>query len=644
MESLMPPSWRPDDSASNDLFRAMSEQAAVGIAMADLEGRLVYANTAYCLVVGRVREDVVGRTIAELTDPEDWPRNAPLMSRAIAGGEPFTIEKRYHRPDGSAIWVRNTVNAYRDVGGTVVGTMAVVVDVTERVLMQRAVRQSEQLMRRVLDNLLAFVALLTPDGALLEVNRAPLEFGGVAAAEVIGRDFWDCHWWSYAPDVQAQIRDDVGRAGRGDVVRHDVPARIAGDGRMWIDFQVAPLRDDDDRITHLIVSGMDLTARRQAEDALQDADRRKDEFIAILAHELRNPMAPIQNALQILRLSKGDARVQAQAHSMIERQVGQLGRLIDDLLDVSRINSGKITLDRRPVDVVLVIRQAIETMAPAMTLARQRLVQSMPDQPLHVDGDVVRLVQIVTNLLSNAMKYGTRGSEVRISATSEDGFAVVRVADDGIGLSADTIPKLFTLFMQVDTRPLSRTQGGLGVGLALVKRLVTLHGGRVEARSAGIGQGSEFTVRLPLIPEPVVDTGAGVDGTDAAAPPRCRAVVVDDNYDAARSLATLLAMMGVDTRVAYDGATALGVIEAHRPELVVLDIGMPEMNGYELAGRIRAQPWGQSATLVALTGWGQDEDRRRAHAAGFDVHLVKPARMEQLQRILDGLQQGPAPG
>ncbi len=370
--------------------------------------------------------------------------------------------------------------------------------------------------------------------------------------------------------------------------------------------------------------------------AVQEADRRKDEFLAMLAHELRNPLAPIRNATQVLRLVGPSESKLQQAREMIDRQVQHLTRLVDDLLDVSRITRGKITLHQAPVDLAAVVTRAAEMSRPLLEARSHELTLALPTEPVPVHGDAIRLLQVLANLLTNAAKYTPDGGHLRVAVARADGDAVVRVKDNGVGITAELLPRVFDLFTQGD-RSLARSEGGLGIGLTLVKRLVELHGGTVEVHSDGPGKGSEFAVRLPLLKEQVrsmKDEKEEDLSSSPASPPSRRVLVVDDNLDAAESLAMLLKVEGHETRTAHDGPAALEAAEAFRPEVIFLDIGLPRMDGYEVARRLRAQPGSAGVLLVALTGYGQEEDRRRTEEAGFDAHLVKPADPEAVQELL----------
>jgi CheY-like chemotaxis protein/two-component sensor histidine kinase len=359
---------------------------------------------------------------------------------------------------------------------------------------------------------------------------------------------------------------------------------------------------------------MDVTDRKRAEEALREADRKKDEFLATLAHELRNPLAPLRNAVQILKMPSVDAATVERSRDMMDRQVQHLVRLVDDLLDVSRVMRGKIELRKERIELVSVVARAIETVQPLIEAQAHDLTVRLPDDSLPLEADAVRLAQVVGNLLTNAAKYTEPNGWIWLTAEREGGGVVLRVRDTGIGIAPDMLPRIFELFVQVDHAS-TKAQGGLGIGLTLVKNLVAMHNGTVEARSKGLGKGSEFIVRLPLSAQ-ALDQDAGREtGPQAHEPPSPsgqRLLVVDDNQDAADSLAMLLRLQGHEVRVAHSGSAALDITKGYTPDVVFLDIGMPGMDGYEVARRLRQQPGWEKVVLAALTGWGQQEDRRRS--------------------------------
>jgi signal transduction histidine kinase/ActR/RegA family two-component response regulator len=379
---------------------------------------------------------------------------------------------------------------------------------------------------------------------------------------------------------------------------------------------------------------------RHVERALRDADRRKDEFLATLAHELRNPLAPIRTGLSVQSMLPADSPESARVREMMQRQLRLLVKLIDDLLDVSRIATGKVVLQRERVDMRAIIESAIEGSQPAITAGSHTLQLSLPDTQVCVMGDPLRLAQVISNLINNAAKYTPSGGCIAVSLAEEAGEAVVRVSDDGVGIPPEMLEHVFDMFTQVD-RTLERAQGGLGIGLSLVRRLMDLHGGSVSACSAGSDQGSTFTLRLPAVDKAAVATprrhaSANVGSRDV------RVLVVDDNVDAADSLAIMLRLDGYEARVEYSGEDALRTAEDFDPDVVVCDIGLPLMDGHEIAKRLRADPRRASTVLVAVTGWGSEEDKQRTQRAGFDFHLVKPVGLDSVQEILGRLAAGRA--
>jgi signal transduction histidine kinase len=384
----------------------------------------------------------------------------------------------------------------------------------------------------------------------------------------------------------------------------------------------------------------EIAERTRVERALKEADRQKDEFLAMLAHELRNPLAPILNAIGLMRKKPLHDPQLKWSRDLIERQLGHLTRLVDDLLDVSRITRGKINLARECVDVAGVVARAVETVHPLIVERDHRLTVEVPEQAIHVYGDPLRLTQAVGNVLSNAAKYTEPGGQIAVVARLNGGNVEIRVIDTGIGIPSALLPAIFDMFTQLNHRS-GRPQSGLGIGLALVRKLLQMHGGTVTAHSEGEGLGSEFLITLPVTADDSIRTSAMTDAAssqEAAAPPvRRRILIADDNSDALESLATLLELSGHEVFSAANGALALESAERHLPEVALLDIGMPKLDGYEVARRIRAQPWGRRITLVALTGWGQESDRRRSGEAGFDSHLVKPLDLDKLTELLERL-------
>ncbi len=375
---------------------------------------------------------------------------------------------------------------------------------------------------------------------------------------------------------------------------------------------------------------------KERTESLLDADRRKDEFLATLAHELRNPLAPVRNAVAFMH-RKGQAVPELQwARDVIDRQTQVLVRLIDDLMDMSRINQGRLELHREPADLEKLVMAAVETSRPLIDEMGHTLAVTLPSRPVVVDADLIRLPQVFLNLLNNAAKYTERGGQIDVRVELQGSDVVVVVTDTGIGIPADKLPTIFEMFSQVEGA-LSRSRGGLGIGLHLVERLVALHEGRIEARSGGPGQGSAFVVHLPIVVDQTYPRQASGDGVKATPTADLRILVVDDNQDAAESSAMLLKIMGNHVRIAHDGEEAVAAAQEFRPQVVLCDIGLPKLNGYEVCRQVRAQAWAEKVILIAVTGWGQDGDRRQSAEAGFDHHMVKPVDPEALMTLLAGL-------
>lgn len=478
----------------------------------------------------------------------------------------------------------------------------------------------------------------TLDGVITSWNRAAERHFGYTAEEAIGR-----HISFLIPPDRIEEEDlIIARLRSGERVDHFDTVRVAKDGKaIEVSLTISPIRDRSGRIIGASKIAREITERKRMEQDLlayaaemSDLDRRKNEFLAILAHELRNPLAPIRNALQIMRVTEHDAV--SPEIEMMERQVGQLTRLVDDLLDISRITSGKIELRRDSFDIRAVVMQALEAAHPNCESNEIDLVVSVPERPVHISGDPARIAQVVGNLLNNACKFTSKGGSVHLLFEADEDRVVIKVRDTGIGIAQDKLLHIFEMFVQADTS-LERSGGGLGIGLTLVRDLVEMHGGIVSAHSEGLGKGSEFVIELPV--SAAVPDGPEIDELSAEMQKDRvgrKILVVDDNMDSAESLAVLLELSGHEVRIANDGVDAVKATDQFRPEVVLLDIGLPRMNGYEAARVIRARPWGRDVTLFALTGWGQQEDRERSKAAGFDGHLVKPVdHVDLLKRLSD---------
>ncbi|MFM1988221.1 MAG: hypothetical protein RJA99_1178 [Pseudomonadota bacterium] len=492
----------------------------------------------------------------------------------------------------------------------------------------RSREASERLLRRVLDTVHASVAVLEPDGRLVEVNRAPLSAAGLRRSELIGRPIWEGPWWRDEPEAREAVRRAVAAAAAGRASRLDVAAKLPEFGRLAIDLQISPLRDETGRITLLIASGVDVTERERTAAALREADRQKDEFLAVLSHELRNPLAPIRAASHVIRQRDPTDPALAKAGSVIERQIRQLVRLVDDLLEISRITQGRIDLHRRVEPLAEIVAAAVEAARPAIEAAGHALELIAPATSPCVEADAARLSQALLNVLNNAAKYTPRGGRITVRIGRDGPRATVAVEDTGIGIEATLLPRIFEMFVQGE-----RSAGGLGIGLALARRLVEMHGGTIRAHSEGPGRGSRIEIALPEAD--AADAPAGpVDGSARSAPTRRQVLIVDDNVDAAEMLKTSLELDGHAVRTVHAGRAALAEVATTRPDVVLLDIGLPDLDGLEVARRLHAKYGSACPRLIALSGWGQERDKRRAAEAGFERHFTKPVDPDTIAALV----------
>ncbi len=491
-------------------------------------------------------------------------------------------------------------------------------------------RRSEERFRLLADAMPQIVYVSGADGRVEYLNSRWREYAGLDSATME-----DLAALVPPDDLRVMAAKWRAAIAAGTPLVAEFRLRHASSGEYrWFLTRAVPVRDAGGRVVNWFGTSTDIHDQKTAEAALRDADRRKDDFLALLAHELRNPLAPVRNGLQALNLTAPADDAMAETRAMMGRQLGQLVRLVDDLLDVSRIGRGKLDLRLERVDMAAVVADAAEACRALIEAKAHTLTLDPGPEPVFVDGDATRLTQVISNLVNNSAKYTPPGGRIRVAVAADAGAVRVTVADSGIGIPQNMLPRIFDLFTQVD-RSLGMSQGGLGIGLSLVRQLLELHGGTVSARSDGYGLGSEFTVHLPrcAAPEPAAVSPAAV----AAPPARRRILVVDDNRDAADSLALMLQLMGHETHTGHDGLEAVALAAAHQPDVVLLDIGMPNLDGYGAARRIRELPGAADMTLVALTGWSQEEDRRKSAAAGFNRHLVKPVDLAALQDVLAAL-------
>ena len=568
------------------------------------------------------REEMLGRAFWEVFPEGRTSEFFRQCHRAMETGRDAHFEARSHIVPR---WFETHVFPHPEEGRVEV----FVRDVSDRKRAEEALEASEREFRAVFE-LSATGAAQTDaaTGCLLRVNRRFCEIVGYPEEELLGRTFDEITH----PDDRIRAAETTWPVLRGERESFEIEKRyMRKDGRVvWVMVAGRLIRDADGRPFRSIATIVDVTTRREVENRLREADRRKDEFLATLAHELRNPLAPIRYAARLLRPDSPPAAI-TQVRDTLERQSTQMARLLDDLLDVSRITRNVIELKREALDLRQAVEDSVEVARPLIDAVHHRLVVSLPGKPVWVEADRTRLSQIVANLLQNAAKYTDPGGRIEVGVEQQAEAAVLRVRDSGIGIAPEMRERVFEIFSQVH-RPGDATRSGLGIGLAIVKRLVELHGGRIEVTSEGLGKGAEFTVRLPLA---TPQAGLPLNVVPLFASGRRRLLVVDDNRDAADSLAAMLRLSGHAVQVAYDGASAMALAETVRPDVMLLDLGMPQTSGYDVARWVRRQPWGAGVKLIALTGWGQDEDRRRTREAGFDLHLTKPVDPDQLVAMLD---------
>jgi PAS domain S-box-containing protein len=653
-------SWKESEA---ELFRLLVENATdYAIFLLDVEGNIASWNPGARQIKGYRADEIIGRHFSCFYPQDAIDRGWPDHELKVAGIEGrFEDEGWRIRKDGSRFWANVVITALKDEQGNLRGFSKITRDLTQRKAAEesalrlveettarrvaeensRLIQEQRERLRVTLESIGDAVISTDAEGRVEFLNPAAQQLVGWDNAEASGRSLSEVFRVVNEQTRQPVENPALRPLAEGIAValaNHSVLISRDGSERP-VDDSAAPIRDGRGDVVGSVLVFRDITERKQAEQALRDSDRRKDEFLATLAHELRNPLAPIRNSLQILKMPRVDAELVQQTRDVMERQVHHLVRLVDDLLDVSRVMRGKIELRREPVELATVFARAVEIAKPLIEVQGLTLEIVTPGESLLLDADPVRLAQVFGNLLTNAAKYTEASGQLWLTARREGQTAVASLRDTGIGIAPDMLPHVFDLFVQAD-HVSTRAQGGLGIGLTLVKNLVEMHGGHVEAHSAGLGRGSEFIVQLPLtvrLDEPVGD------GDTRQLPPATtasglRLLVVDDSHDVAKSLAMLLRLRGHEVRVAHDGPTALEIAREFHPDVVFLDIGMPRMDGNEVARRVRESPGLENVVLAALTGWGQPEDRRRTAEAGFNHHLVKPPDPRALDRILQDAQ------
>ncbi len=542
--------------------------------------------------------------------------------------------------NGTEIAIEDSAAPIRDHAGSIIGAVMVFRDVTQRRLAERALKRSEQLLSEFFENAAVGLHWVGPDGIVLRVNQTELDLLGYTREEYVGRHISEFH------ADKPVIEDILKRLGSGECLQGYEARLRCKDGSIKHVLISSNVLWENGEFVHTRCFTRDVSAQKKAEmslreeievrqgaeAALRETDRRKDVFLATLAHELRNPLAPIRQAALIAQALDATDAQKRWCHDVINRQVHNMSLLLDDLLDVSRVTRGTLELRTEMTELAAMVDAAVETARPAIEAKRHRFSIEMPKEPVAFAADPLRLAQVLSNLLTNAAKYTDPGGEIRLRASSSGESVEIAVSDTGIGMTPGELARVFEMFSQVQSSK-DRSEGGLGIGLALAKGLIELHGGRIEARSAGLGKGSEFVVQLPQ--RAIADSRRRkVSAVDAVMPVNKRILIADDNRDAAESLALLLRLDGHDVTVAHSGREALATFNSLLPEVAVLDIGMPELDGYEVARQVRRQTLGHSVTLIAVTGWGQEADKARALAAGFNHHFTKPIEPAQLSQLI----------
>ncbi|MBV9190403.1 MAG: PAS domain S-box protein [Betaproteobacteria bacterium] len=602
------------------------------IFLLDREGNIISWNPGAERIKGYSASDILGKHFSVFYPKEALDRQWPQHELRVASKEGRFEEEGWRvRKDGTLFWASVAITALRDAKGEVRGFAKITRDLTERRRQEELLRQSEERFRLLIEAVKDYaIFMLDTQGRVASWNAGAERIKGYRAEEIIGEHFRIF----YTEDArERRWPEEELRRAREQGRFEDEGPRLRKDGTVfWANVVINPMYDHRGMLRGFAKVTRDMTEKKRVE-ALESADRQTQEFLAVLAHELRNPLAPIANALSLLARKPTTDPGELWVREVLGRQTAQLGRLVEDLLDVSRITRSALVLDRRPADVRPILRSAIDASRQWFEQRQQNFSLSLPEERLVADVDEVRLSQIVQNLLHNAAKYTPNGGRIELSAARDGDEVVIRVCDNGIGMSPDMLSSAFELFKQAQ-QGLDRSQGGLGVGLTLVQRLVRMHNGTVQARSDGHGLGSEFIVRLPRRPEPpiVQSTTEGSGAHEAGT--RRRILVVDDNRDAAQALRLLLEGDGHEVRVANDGPSGLAAAKEFRPDVALLDIGLPKMNGYELAQRMREEPSLETTLLIAVTGYGQMHDRARTSASGFHHHLVKPVEFGALQQLL----------
>lgn len=620
-----------------DLSRlaAIVTSSADAIMSMELNGNVLTWNVGAERLFGYSADTVVGSSLALLLPADRLAEGARLLERVRNGESISNYETVRVHKDGHEVPVVLTMSPVWGPDGTMIAISKNARDVTLLKRAEHSLLETEERFRLLADNMDQLAWISKPEGGSTWFNKRMLDYFGMSGDEIRARGR-ELHHPDFYEAVAQGLRES---AAAGEPWESVFPLKGRDGNFRWFLSRTTPLKDRDGTVLQWFGTSTDITDRMQAEAALRDADRRKDEFLATLAHELRNPLAPLRSGVEILSTVSQDPAVQ-KTREVMTRQVNQLVRLVDDLMDVSRITSGRLVLTKRPMDVREAARSAVEAVRSKLEAKGQHLAEQFPAAPLIINGDAARITQVLTNLLHNASKFSEPGTTIDLRMRSVEDRAEISVHDNGIGIQPAMHERVFDMFAQVDAEEHAKLRGGLGIGLHIVKRITLLHDGEITVSSAGKSQGTTFVLRLPLLTVslPTVDREAAPDlHSDLASPSASddqKVLVVDDNSDSAAMLSLLLNAVHCDTRVAHSCDEALQVGDSFQPALIFCDIGMPMVDGYETCRRIRQTAWGKRARIMALTGWGQESDRKRSEEAGFDAHLVKPVDRATLLDVL----------
>jgi PAS domain S-box-containing protein len=595
------------------------------------DGSMEYVNPRWedYVGAGAVSDEVTAAHVPA----EDLVELRKRRNEALRQGQSLRAEFRLRDQQGRVRWFMTRCVPIRDAAGSITGWVGTSIDIDDEKRAAQGLEQARQRLELVTNTMSIGVAQCNRHMEYVWVNPAYARLIGCASEDIEqfeGRRLEDV----LGRTIFERLEPSFSRVLSGDSAEYEGRLESGVDPNRWLHARYTPIWNGDAAPIGWVAVINDLTERRALEEQLRDTSRRKDAFLATLAHELRNPLAPIRYATQLLKPGT-PTEMAADARRMIERQLAHMARLLDDLLDVSRLTRGTFEIRRDTLDVRAVVRHAIDAVRPLAEAVEQDIQVDLPDEPLPVSGDETRLIQVIGNIVNNAIKFSHPGGKIFVTAALNGAMVVVSVRDTGWGISPEVLPNIFEMFVRGE--PDSQAQSGLGIGLALAKQMIDLHGGRIEALSDGPRRGSEFRVLLPRVAElpAMQDSAADAAKVSVLGANSIRVLVVDDNVDAADSLSLFLKVAGYQTRVAYDGRTAVEMAEILKPAVVLLDLGLPYLNGHEVARRLRALPWGRSARLIALTGWGQEDDVLRSRQSGFDEHLTKPVDPEVLiERIM----------